>query len=138
MYMARIMAIDYGLRRVGLAVTDPLQIIASPLDTVDTRKIKSYLQDYCSHEQVEKIIIGMPYRADGSIPPWAQAIKDFAQELKKLFPHIEIEFYDERYTSRMAQQALLQGGFRKKDRQKKENIDKMSAAIMLQEYLGII
>ncbi len=136
--MARIMAIDYGLRRVGLAVTDPLQIIASPLETVGTGRIKDYLKDYLSREKVEKIIIGLPMRADGTLPPWAQAIKDFAQELKEMFPGIDIEFYDERYTSKMAQQALIQGGFRKKDRQKKENLDKMSAAIMLQEYLGII
>ena len=136
--MGRIMAIDYGLRRTGLAVTDPLQIIASPLDTVETKKVMDYLKDYLSHEQVEKIIIGMPYRADGSVPPWAEAIENFAQQLQKLFPAIEIEFCDERYTSKMAQRALIQGGFRKKDRQKKENIDKMSAAIMLQEYLGIV
>ncbi len=136
--MGRIMAIDYGLRRTGLAVTDPMQIIASPLDTVPTSSIVEYLKDYLSREQVEKIIIGMPYRADGSLPPWAEAIENFAQLLGKLFPAIEIEFYDERYTSKMAQQALIQGGFRKKDRQKKENLDKMSAAIMLQQYLGII
>ncbi len=135
--MGRIMAIDYGLRRVGLAVTDPLQIIASPLETIDNKKIIEYLTDYLSREQVDKIIIGMPFRSDGSLPQWATAIQEFAKNLKKLFPDIAIEFYDERYTSKMAQQALVQGGFRKKDRQKKGNLDKISAAIMLQEYLGI-
>ena len=136
--MSRIMAIDYGQKRVGLAVTDPMQIIASPLDTVETKRIFDYLKNYLQKEQVEKIIIGMPYRADGSLPPWAQQIKDFAGKIKEMFPGIEIEFYDERYTSKMAQQALVQGGFKKKDRRKKENLDKISATIMLQEYLGII
>ncbi len=136
--MARIMAIDYGQKRVGLAVTDPLQIIASPLETVDTVKIYDFLRQYLDQEQVEKIIIGLPFRADGSLPPWAEEIKQFASQIREMFPQVQIEFYDERYTSRMAQRALVIGGFKKKDRRKKGNLDKMSAAIMLQEYLGII
>jgi len=136
--MSRIMAIDYGQKRVGLAITDPLQIIASPLDTVETKKIFEYLKNYLEKNNVEKIIIGMPYRADGSIPTWAKEIENFANVLKKTYKHIQIEFYNERYSSKLAQQALVQGGFKKKHRQKKENLDKLSATIILQEYLGII
>ncbi len=136
--MPRIMAIDYGQKRVGLAVTDPLKIIASPLDTVPTSGIMQFLEQYLAKEDVEKIIIGMPYRADGSLPQWAVQIQNFAEKLQKKFPDIEIEFVDERYTSKMAQQALISGGFKKKDRRKKENLDRISATIMLQEYLGII
>ncbi len=136
--MPRIMAIDYGQKRVGLAVTDPLKIIASPLDTVPTSGIMQFLEQYLAKEDVEKIIIGMPYRADGSLPQWADQIQSFAEKLQKKFPDIEIEFVDERYTSKMAQQALISGGFKKKDRRKKENLDRISATIMLQEYLGII
>ncbi len=136
--MPRIMAIDYGQKRVGLAVTDPLKIIASPLDTVPTSGIMQFLDQYLAKEEVEKIIIGMPYRADGSLPQWADQIQSFAEKLQKKFPDIEIEFVDERYTSKMAQQALISGGFKKKDRRKKENLDRISATIMLQEYLGII
>ncbi len=136
--MPRIMAIDYGEKRTGLAVTDNLKIIASPLDTVDTQRLKDYLKQYFSSQQVEKVIIGMPYRADGSLPPFAQKIKDLAQWINKNFPAIKVEFIDERYTSKLAKQTLIQAGAKKKKRQQKQTLDKIAAAIMLQEYLGNI
>ena len=136
--MARIVAIDYGLKRTGIAVTDNLQMIASPLETVETSILREYLSNYLQQEQVEKIIIGMPYRADGSLPPFAEKIKDFAQWLEKTYPQIQVEFIDERYTSKRAQQALIQAGVKKKKRSQKGALDRMAAAIMLQEYLGNI
>ncbi len=136
--MPRIMAIDYGEKRTGLAVTDNLKMIASPLETVDTRRLTDYLRQYFTSQQVEKVIIGMPYRADGTLPPFAQKIKDLAQWINKNFPTIAVEFIDERYTSRMAKQTLIQAGAKKKKRQQKQTLDKIAAAIMLQEYLGNI
>ncbi len=136
--MARIMAIDYGMKRTGIAVSDNLQMIASPLETVETSKLHDFLKDYFQHEQVEKVIIGMPYRADGSLPPFAVKIKDFASWLEKNYPHLQIEFIDERYTSKLAQQTLIQAGVKKKKRSQKGALDRMAAAIMLQEYLGNI
>ncbi len=136
--MPRIMAIDYGQRRTGLAVTDNLKIIASPLETVETQQLKAFLKNYFASENVEKVIIGMPYRADGSLPPFAQEIKELARWIKINFSTIEVEFVDERYTSKLARQTLLQAGAKKKQRQQKQNLDKIAAAIMLQEYLGNI
>lgn len=136
--MARIMAIDYGLKRTGIAVSDNLQMIASPLETVETSKLHDFLKDYFQREQVEKIIIGMPYRADGSLPPFAEKIKAFASWLEKNYPQLQIEFIDERYTSKLAQQTLIQAGVKKKKRSQKGALDRMAAAIMLQEYLGNI
>ena len=136
--MPRIMAIDYGEKRTGLAVTDNLKMIASPLETVDTRRLEDYLRQYFTSQQVEKVIIGMPYRADGSLPPFAQKIKDLAQWINKNFPAIKVEFIDERYTSKLAKQTLIQAGAKKKKRQQKQTLDKIAAAIMLQEYLGNI
>ncbi len=136
--MARIMAIDYGTKRVGIAVTDPLQIIAQPLETVPQSEIFDFLAGYISKEEVEKILVGLPLHADGSMSPMAELAQKFASDVAAKFPHIPVELVDERYTSRMAHRAMVEGGFKKKDRQKKENIDKLSAAILLQEYLGII
>jgi len=134
--MPRIMAIDYGQKRTGLAVTDNLQMIASPLRTVPTVELKSFLEQYLSDEQVEKILIGLPYRADGSLPDFAREIKKLAHWIEKKFPQIRIEYIDERYTSKQAVEALIQAGVKKSRRRQKEMIDQMAAAIMLQEYLG--
>ncbi len=134
--MPRIIAIDYGQKRTGLAVTDNLQIIASPLDTIPTVQLRGFLEEYCTTETVEKIIIGLPYRADGTLPDFAKEIQDLAQWIKQRFPAIDVEFINERYTSKLAKQALIQAGVKKKKRREKGSLDRMAAAIMLQEYLG--
>ncbi len=134
--MPRIVAIDYGQKRTGIAVTDNLQMIASPLDTVDTAVLRDYLRDYFNKENVEKVIIGMPYRADGSLPPFAREIEQLADWIQKNFREISVEFVDERYTSKLAAGALVSAGVKKSKRRQKGALDKMAAAIMLQEYLG--
>lgn len=135
--MGRIIAIDYGKKRVGIAVTDPLQIVASPLLTVDTDKSIKFLIDYCNKEQVEKIVIGLPYRLNGEETHTTQPALNFGKTVKKNIPSVEVDFEDEQFTSKMAMQAMVKGGMKKKDRRNKENIDKVSAAIILQTYLGI-
>jgi len=134
----RIMAIDYGKKRTGLAVTDPLQIIAHPLDTIQTEKICEYFDNYLKQEKVEKIIIGHPKHSDNTDADIFPEIKKFSEELSKKYPEIEIIFWDERFTSKMAVSEMIKGGYSKKDRRKKENIDKIAAYIMLQEYMQII
>lgn len=133
--MARIMAIDYGTKRVGLAVTDPLQIIASPMETVATKDIFSFIKNYCASEEVEAFVVGMPldlYDQDTDSTPH---VRGFVKKLEKLLPGKAIHLQDERYTSKMAVQSMIAAGVKKKDRRKKENIDKVSAAIILQAYL---
>ena len=133
--MARIMAIDYGTKRVGLAVTDPLQIIASPMETVATQQIFPFIKDYCAQEEVEAFVVGMPldlYDQDTDNTPH---VRGFVKKLEKLFPGKAVHLQDERYTSKMAVQSMVAAGVKKKDRRKKENIDKVSAAIILQAYL---
>jgi putative holliday junction resolvase len=133
--MARILAIDYGLKRVGLAVTDPLQIIATALDTVENNKLFAYLTNYLSKEPVEKFVIGQPKRLDGSDAHITQQIQKLPVTFAKYFPEIPVVFHDERFTSKMAMQALIQSGVNKKQRAQKENLDKVSATIILQSYL---
>lgn len=133
--MGRVMAIDYGLKRTGLAVSDPLRIIATPLETVATEKIFEYLKSYCSKEPVDQFVVGMPRNLKNEDSAIAPAVRKFITELKALLPHIPIEEADERFTSSMAQRALIDGGMKKKDRQKKENVDRVSAAIILQSFL---
>ncbi len=133
--MPRILAIDYGLKRCGVAVTDPLQMIASPLETVETGKILDYLKDYIEKEDVESLIMGMPLREDGSEPEIAPKIRAFTEVLRKHFPLLTIHEVDESFTSKMAVDAMIRGGMKKKDRRKKGNIDKVSAAIILQLYM---
>jgi len=134
--MARIMAIDYGLKRTGIAVTDPLQIIATGLTTIDSKQLIPFLKNYFQQEQVEKIIIGLPKNWDdtdthGTAPALA-AIKN----LRKEFPAIPVEDVDERYTSKMAKNAMLEMGMKKKDRRDKRIVDEIAATIILQEYMG--
>jgi putative Holliday junction resolvase len=133
--MARILAIDYGQKRVGLAVTDPLQIVANGLDTVPTADVLDYLKKYLSKEQVEKIVIGLPKQMNGEESESMKYIRPFVGQLQKAFSEMEIVYVDERFTSVLAHKAMLDGGLKKKDRQNKALVDKISATIILQSYL---
>lgn len=134
--MARILCIDYGGKRTGLAVTDPLQIIASGLTTVDTKDLFSYLKDYFRTETVELILIGQPLDLNDRPTHATPLVKAAIQRLRKEFPLIPVETVDERYTSKMAVRAMIDMGMKKKDRQNKKLVDEIAATIMLQEYLG--
>jgi putative holliday junction resolvase len=133
--MARILAIDYGLKRTGLAVTDPLQIIATALTTVETKDLFSFLKKYFSSESVELIVIGEPKNWDESDTHASAAVRNVIKRLQKEFPAIPVKPVDERYTSKLASQAMIEMGMKKKDRRKKGNIDQIAATIILQEYL---
>ena len=133
--MARIIAIDYGLKRTGLAVTDPLQIIATGLATVESKELIAFLKKYFLQEEVELIIIGEPKNWDESDTHATPLVKEVIKKLVKEFPHIPIKTVDERYTSKMAKQAMIEMGMKKKDRRNKKIVDEIAATIMLQEYL---
>lgn len=133
--MARIICIDYGGKRTGLAVTDPLQIIATALTTIETKELIPFLKKYFLQEQVELILIGEPLNLDDSATHATPLVHKAIQLLKKEFPLIPIQTVDERYTSKMASQAMVQMGMKKKDRRVKGNIDRIAATIMLQEYM---
>ena len=133
--MARILSIDYGKKRTGLAVTDPLQIIANGLVTVATSTLFDYLKDYIAKEQVERIIIGEPRQTNGAPSENITRVMQFVNRWRNAFPEIPIEFYDERFTSVLAHKAMLDGGLRKKKRQDKALVDEISATIILQSYL---
>jgi putative Holliday junction resolvase len=133
--MARILAIDYGLKRTGIAVTDPLQIIATGLTTVDSKEMISFLKKYFSEETVELIIIGEPKNWDESDTHATPLVKDAIKKLQKEFPQIPLKTVDERYTSKMAKQAMIEMGMKKKARQNKRTVDEIAATIMLQEYM---
>lgn len=133
--MARILSIDYGAKRTGLAVTDPLQIIATALTTTETPKLNAFLKDYFSKETVELVIIGMPLNWDDSATHATAMVQSFINYFRKTFPSIPIREVDERNTSRLAAQAMVEMGMKKKQRQQKGNIDKIAATILLQEYL---
>jgi putative holliday junction resolvase len=135
--MGRILSIDYGLKRCGLAVTDPLKIIATALDTVETYNLLTYLKTYISLESVELILIGLPVDLKSQDTDITENVRKFAEVLQKEIPMIQLTFVDERFTSKMASQILLASGLKKKDRQQKGNLDKISAVIMLQSYLGL-
>lgn len=134
--MPRILSIDYGLKRTGIAVTDPLQIIATGLTTIDSKQLISFLKDYFSKEQVEKIIIGLPKNWDESDTHATPLVEKAIKELKKSFPQLPIETVDERYTSKMAKDAMLEMGLKKMQRRNKALVDEIAATIMLQEYLN--
>ncbi len=136
--MPRILSIDYGLKRVGLAVTDPMQIIASALETVPEKEIMSYLKSYTEKEEVELFVLGYPTRSDGSDTHATPHVREFKKRLEKLFTQIPVQLEDESYTSKRAMEAMVQAGVKKKDRRKKENLDKLSAVIILQSYMGQI
>ncbi len=133
--MPRILAIDYGGKRTGIAVTDPLQIIATGLTTIPTNTLLDFLKKYLGEEQVEKIIIGLPVNWDESDTHNTEPVRAFVKKLGTTFPSIPVETVDERYTSKMAKEAMLAMGMKKKDRRKKELVDEIAATIILQEYL---
>jgi putative holliday junction resolvase len=136
--MARILSIDYGAKRTGLAVTDPLQIIATGLTTVETPKLIPFLKEYFKKEEVELIIMGEPKNWDESDTHATPLVKKAVEKLKKEFPAIPIKMVDERYTSKLASQAMIEMGLKKKQRQNKALVDEIAATIMLQEYLRSI
>ena len=133
--MARILSIDYGKKRTGLAVTDPLQIIAGGLATVATSELFDYLQAYVDREPVERIVIGEPRQPNGQPSENLQRVQQFVNRWRKAVPQIPIEYYDERFTSVLAHQAMIDGGLKKKARQDKALVDEISATIILQDYL---
>ncbi len=135
--MARILSLDYGKKRTGVAVTDPLQIIASGLTTVDTQQLFDFLKDYISKEVVEKIIIGLPYQLDGSPTDATAAVLHCIRRLKNSFPTIPVVSVDEQFSSKMASRAMLDMGLKKKDRQKKGLVDEIAATLLLQEYMQL-
>ncbi|MFT3746695.1 MAG: Holliday junction resolvase RuvX [Agriterribacter sp.] len=133
--MARIMAIDYGLKRTGIAVTDPLQIIASGLTTVESPRLIDFLTRYFQKEAVEKIIIGEPKNLDDSDTHATPLVKKIVERIRKTFPSIPVEMVDERFTSSMAKRAMIEMGMKKKQRRDKAAVDEIAATIMLQEYM---
>jgi len=133
--MARIMAIDYGLKRTGLAVTDPLQIIATGLTTIESPRIINFLREYFAKEPVELIIIGDPKNWDDTDTHATPLVRAVIERLKKKFPAIPVVTVDERYTSKMASQAMIDMGMKKMQRRNKALVDEIAATIMLQEYL---
>jgi putative holliday junction resolvase len=134
--LPRIIAIDYGLKRTGLAVTDPLQIIATGLTTVESKQLIPFLKDYFSKEQVELIIIGEPKNMDDSDTHATSLVEKCIKELQKNFPAIPIKKVDERFTSKMAKDSMLEMGLSKKQRRNKAMVDEIAATIILQEYMG--
>ena len=133
--MARILSIDYGRKRTGLAVTDPLQIIAGGLATVATSELFDWLQAYIQREQVERIVIGEPRQPNGEPSENLQRVQQFVNRWRKTHPELPIDYYDERFTSVLAHRAMLDGGLRKKARQDKALVDEISATIILEDYL---
>ncbi len=133
--MGRIVAIDYGRKRTGLAVTDTLQLIAGGLATVPSGEVVAYLAKYSAHEPVERFIVGQPKQLNNEPSENMQYVEAFVSHLKRTLPEIPVEYYDERFTSVMAHQAMLDGGLKKKKRQDKGLVDEISAVIILQAYL---
>ncbi len=136
--MSRIICIDYGGKRTGLAVTDPLQIIATALTTIETKELIPFLKKYFLQEQVELILIGEPLNLNDTATHATALVYNAIKQIQKEFPSIPIKTIDERYTSKMASKAMVEMGMKKKDRQVKGNIDQIAATIMLQEYLNSI
>ena len=133
--MARILSIDYGKKRTGLAVTDPLQIIAGGLATVSTSELFDWLKAYLAKEPVERIVIGEPRQPNGEPSENLQRVQQFVNRWRKAVPEVPIEYYDERFTSVLAHQVMLNGGLKKKARQDKALVDEISATIILEDYL---
>ncbi len=134
--MGRLIAIDYGRKRTGLAVSDPLQIIATPLETVPTEKLMDFLKAYSAKEPVDEFIVGMPKTLRNQDSEMAPLIRSFVTALKASFPGKPVHEADERFTSVLAQRAMIEGGMKKKDRRDKNNVDKISAAIILQDFMS--
>ena len=133
--MGRILALDYGRKRTGIAVTDVLQIIANGLTTVPSHTLPDFLLQYVAKEPVDLILIGLPKQMNNELSESMKYIKPFAQRLKKILPNIPVEFVDERFTSVLAHRTMIDAGLKKKDRQSKELVDEVSATIILQSYM---
>ncbi|MEO9513859.1 MAG: Holliday junction resolvase RuvX [Flavobacteriaceae bacterium] len=136
--MARILALDYGTVRTGVAVTDELQLIASGLTTIETNGLMAFLSDYVENESVEKFVVGLPKQMDNRPSEIEDLIQPFLKKLTKRFPKIQVERQDERFTSKMAFQSMLDTGMKKKKRQNKGLVDEISATLILQAYLNRI
>jgi putative Holliday junction resolvase len=134
--MGRILAIDYGTKRTGLAVTDPLRIISTALDTVETSGLFLYLKKYIEKEQVDEFVVGMPKTLSNQDSSVSSFVRKFVEELKKMFPEKPIHLMDERFTSSMAMRTMIDGGMKKKDRRDKSNVDKISATLILQDFMA--
>jgi putative Holliday junction resolvase len=133
--MPRILALDYGGKRTGIAVTDPLKIIATALITVPSNELLKFLQDYCQKEEVESFVIGYPVSLKSQPTDGTKLVENFVEKLKTTFPTIPVNLVDERFTSKMAMQSMIASGMSKKNRRVKGNVDKVSAVIILQDFL---
>lgn len=133
--MGRILAIDYGVRRTGLAATDPLQIIPGGLATVETLRLIPYLKEYLTREKVERFVVGFPKQTNGRDSDNLPRVRDFVAQLQKTFPEIPVDMWDERYTSILAQHAILESGIGKMARRNKALVDEVSATIILQGWM---
>ena len=133
--MGRILGIDYGRKRTGVAVTDPLQIVAGNLATVPTHTLMSFIKDYIAREQVERIVIGQPTQLNGEPSESMKYITPFVKRLRKELPDIPVVMYDERFTSTIAHRAMIDGGMKKSDRRDKSRVDAIAATIILNDYL---
>lgn len=133
--MGRILAIDYGLKRTGIAVTDPLQIIANGLETVPSHQLLTFLANYLAKEEVDEMVIGMPKNLDNTDTDSTQAVRNIVKQIQKKFPAVPLRLHDERFTSQMAMKAMIAGGMSKKDRRVKATVDRVSATIILQSYM---
>ncbi len=133
--MGRLLAIDYGRKRTGVAVSDPLQLIANGLATVPTHQLLTYILDYVAREPVERILVGLPKQMNNEASESMAYIEPFVRSLKKRLPEMPVEYVDERFTSVLAHRAMLDGGLKKKDRQNKALVDEISATIILQSYM---
>ncbi|MBR5727565.1 MAG: Holliday junction resolvase RuvX [Muribaculaceae bacterium] len=133
--MARILGIDYGRKRTGVAVTDPLQIVAGALGTVPTHTLEQFITDYVAREEVELIVVGQPLQLNGEPSESMRYITPFVNRLRKILPNIPVVMYDERFTSTIAHQAMIDGGMKKSDRRDKARVDSIAATIILNDYL---
>jgi putative Holliday junction resolvase len=134
--MGRYLAIDYGSKRCGIAVSDPMKMIASGLETVSSHELMNFLKNYFSLEEVECVVVGKPMKSDNQPSESFLLVERFVSAFRKRFPEMRVEWEDERFTSKMAVQAMIEGGFKKSDRHNKENIDKMSAALILKSFMN--
>lgn len=133
--MSRILAIDYGKKRTGIAVTDPLQLIANGLTTVETHKLLPFLKEYVGREEVERFVVGLPVQTNGQASENQQRVRAFSAQLEKTFPGIPVTFHDERFTSVLAHRAMIDGGLGKAKRRDRALVDEISATIILQSYM---
>jgi len=129
------MAIDYGTKRTGLAVTDPMRIIATALETVETTKLLTYLKQYFAKEKVDEVVIGLPKQMNNTDSETAPYVRQMVARLNEAFPNLPVKYVDERFTSKIALRAMVEGGMKKKDRRDKQNVDKISATLILQSYM---